>query len=99
MRFIFAGRAEHNGLPKDIAEMLVTYLSLGNFVGRISGGLSSFFPVLRAEHVLSQTCYVGGIVILFSAFYGEKNSEFQIIFSVVIGFTTGDNCHYFLKVK
>lgn len=84
------GRAEHNNLPKQTAEMLVAYLSIGNLVGRMSGGFSSFVPVISVETILSTSCHVGGICICVSAFYGEASSEFQIVFSIVIGFTSGE---------
>lgn len=89
-RLHHTGRAEHNHLPKSISDSLVTYLSVGNIVGRVSGGLCSFFPKVRDELVLSQSCIVGGIVILVSAFYGEKSADLQIVYSVLIGFTMGN---------
>lgn len=85
----FIGRASDAGIPKDITIWFISLISLGNTVGRVCAGLSSFLLKLKPEKLAGCLSIAGGILTGFSTFFCINNQYFQISYCVLLGFCTG----------
>lgn len=80
---------EKSGFDKNVTLWILSYVAFGNVFGRLTSGLTSFFPKIDIIFLAAFSTAICGIINILSSFILTDNVAFQITCAVVFGFHLG----------
>lgn len=80
-----------NNIPASYTNWFISWISIGNVLGRFSSGVMATFCLHCNECYLAGSASIlGGIITILSAFIGTGNVAVQIGYCILFGFCIGE---------